>query len=219
MVDAKICGINDIAGLDAAVEAGANFVGFVFYPRSPRNVTIGQAGTLSARLPSHVVAVALSVNPDDSLISSISNGMRVDMFQLHGNESADRVSEIRARTGKQVMKAFRIETERDLDGVEPYLGIVDRLLFDAKAPKRMAEAMPGGNAISFDWRLLAGRRWPLPWMLSGGLDPHNVRDAIRISGAPAVDVSSGVEASPGLKDPARILGFLEAVRLVSPHLP
>ena len=134
------------------------------------------------------------------------------MFQLHGSETPARVAEIKSRTGKRVMKAIKVSVAADFDAAAAYLDVADMLLFDAKPPPDMANALPGGNAVSFDWTLLAGRDWPLPWMLSGGLDPENVAEAIRVSGASAVDVSSGVESAPGVKDAARIEAFLEAVK-------
>lgn len=210
--DVKICGVSDRAALDAAVSGGARYVGFVFFPRSPRHVTPAQAAELSAALPDDVIPVALAVDPDDALIGEIDAVAGISMFQLHGAETPDRVAEIKIRTGKRVMKAIKVSDAPDLDSANAYLDVADMLLFDAKTPVDMKNALPGGNAISFDWTILAGRDWPLPWMLSGGLDPENVADAIRISGAPAVDVSSGVETAPGVKNPARILAFLEAVK-------
>ena len=211
-VAAKICGVKDRAALDAAVAGGAAYVGFVFYPRSPRNVTPPEAGALAAALPGHVTAVALAVDPDDALVDAILGGAPdIRMFQLHGAETPERVSELRARTGKKAMKAIKVSEAADLDAARPYLSAADMLLFDAKPPADMKNALPGGNAVSFDWTILSGRGWPLPWMLSGGLDPDNVTEAIRVSGAPAVDVSSGVESAPGVKDPARIAAFLKAV--------
>ena len=211
-VATKICGVKDRAALDAAVAGGAAYVGFVFYPRSPRNVTPAEAGALAALLPDDVTAVALAVDPDDTLVGAILDGAPdIAMFQLHGGETPARVAEVRARTGKKAMKAIKVSEAADLDAAQPYLDAADMLLFDAKPPADMKNALPGGNAVSFDWTILSGRSWPLPWMLSGGLDPDNVADAIRISGAPAVDVSSGVESAPGVKDPARISAFLKAV--------
>lgn len=209
---AKICGVSDRAAIDAAVAGGARYVGFVFFPKSPRHVTSGQAAELSALLPESVIPVALVVDPDDDLIAEIDTQAGVKMFQLHGNESPERVAEIRLRTGKQVMKAIKVSDAADFDAAAAYLDVADMLLFDAKPPPEMANALPGGNAISFDWTLLAGRDWPLPWMLSGGLDAENVAEAIRVSGASAVDVSSGVESVPGVKDAVRIADFLEAVK-------
>jgi phosphoribosylanthranilate isomerase len=210
-VEAKICGVSNRAGIDAAIAGGADYVGFVFFPRSPRNVTPAQAAELSALLPDSVMPVALAVDPDDTLIGEIDAVAGVSMFQLHGGETPERVAAIKARTGKLVMKAVKVSEASDLDAADAYTGVVDMLLFDAKPPPGMKNALPGGNAVSFDWSILSGREWPVPWMLSGGLDPNNVADAIRISGAGAVDVSSGVESTPGVKDPGRISAFLKAV--------
>lgn len=210
-ISTKICGVSDRAAIDASVAGGARYVGFVFFPRSPRHVTPVQAGELSALLPEGVVPVALAVDPDDDLIAEIDARAGVTMIQLHGSETPDRVAEIKLRTGKQVMKAIKVSEAADFDAAAAYHDVADMLLFDAKPPPEMANALPGGNAVSFDWTLLAGRDWPLPWMLSGGLDPENVAEAIRVSGASAVDVSSGVESAPGIKDTARIAAFLEAV--------
>jgi len=211
--DSKICGISDAAALSAAVEGGARYVGFVFFPRSPRNVTPDDVAVLTPGVPDGVTLVALSVDPDDALVDAINAVPGIDMFQLHGGETPKRVADIRRRTGKRVMKAFKVSAQEDLELAEPYLGVADMLLFDAKTPKEMTNSLPGGNAVSFDWTILSGRDWPLPWMLSGGLDPANVGEAIDISGAPAVDVSSGVETSPGVKDPGLIVEFLASVRV------
>ena len=212
-VASKICGVSDRAAIDAAVAGGATYVGFVFFPRSPRNVTPAEAAELVPLVPDGVEAVALSVDPDDTLVDAIAAIPGITMFQLHGSESPDRVAEIRARTGRRAMKAIKVSEAADLDAADAYFDTADMLLFDAKTPADMKNALPGGNAVSFDWRILAGRDWPLPWMLSGGLDPDNVADAVRVSGAPAVDVSSGVESAPGAKDPARIDAFLRAVKI------
>ena len=210
--DVKICGIGDVPALDAAIEGGARYVGFVFFPASPRYVTPDRAAALAARLPDDVIAVALAVDPDDALIADLDAVTGIGMYQLHGDEAPARVRAVRERTGKPVMKAVKVAGRADLDAADAYLDAADMLLFDAKAPADMTGALPGGNALAFDWTILGGRRWPLPWMLSGGLDPDNVAEAIRISGAPAVDVSSGVESAPGVKDPGRIRAFLAAVR-------
>ena len=210
--DAKICGISDIGALSAAVDGGARYVGFVFFPRSPRNVTPDDVAALTPGVPDSVTSVALSVDPDDALVDAINAVPGIDMFQLHGAETPERVAEIRQRTGKRVMKAIKVSAPEDLDAAKPYLDVADMLLFDAKTPKEMTNALPGGNAVSFDWTILSGRDWALPWMLSGGLDPDNVGEAIGISGAPAVDVSSGVESSPGAKNPGLIAEFLASVR-------
>jgi len=213
-IDAKICGVSDRPGIEACVAGGARYVGFVFFPRSPRHVTPVQAAGLSAMLPDSIVPVALAVDPDDALIAEIDAQAGVSMYQLHGSETPERVADIKARTGKRVMKAIKVSDASDFDAAEAYLDVADMLLFDAKPPAEMANALPGGNAVSFDWTLLAGRNWSLPWMLSGGLDPENVAEAIRVSGASAVDVSSGVENAPGVKDAGRIAAFLAAVKHV-----
>ena len=163
-------------------------------------------------LPDSIVPVALAVDPDDALIAEIDAQAGVSMYQLHGSETPERVADIKARTGKRVMKAIKVSEAADLDAANAYIDVADMILFDAKPPADMTNALPGGNAVSFDWTILSGRSWPLPWMLSGGLDPDNVADAIRISGATAVDVSSGVESAPGVKDPTRISAFLKAVK-------
>lgn len=214
-VASKICGVSDRAAIEAAVAGGAAYVGFVFFPRSPRNVTPAEAAELVPLVPDGVEAVALAVDPDDTLVDAIAPIPGITMFQLHGSESPDRVADIRARTGRRAIKAIKVSDEADLDAADAYFGAADMLLFDAKTPADMKNALPGGNAVSFDWTILAGRDWPLPWMLSGGLDPDNVADAVRVSGAPAVDVSSGVESAPGSKDPARIDAFLRAVKTVA----
>jgi phosphoribosylanthranilate isomerase len=213
-IDAKICGVSDRPAIEACVAGGARYVGFVFFPRSPRHVTPVQAAGLSAMLPDSIVPVALAVDPDDALIAEIDAQAGVSMYQLHGSETPERVADIKARTGKRVMKAIKVSDASDFDAAEAYLDVADMLLFDAKPPAEMANALPGGNAVSFDWTLLAGRSWSLPWMLSGGLDPENVAEAIRVSGASAVDVSSGVENAPGVKDAGRIAAFLAAVKHV-----
>ena len=208
-VAAKICGINSVAAAEAA--AKADYAGFVFFPRSPRNVTAAQARFLASRLPRHVTRVALMVDADDAALDALLEGFRPDLLQLHGKETPERVAAVRARTGLPVMKAIGVGEAADLESAKPYETVADRLLFDAKPPKRDG-ALPGGNAVSFDWTLLAGRRWARPWMLSGGLAPGNVAAAIRISGAAEVDVSSGVEDRPGHKSPRLIRRFLAAVR-------
>ncbi|MGE0745713.1 MAG: phosphoribosylanthranilate isomerase [Rhodospirillales bacterium] len=207
-VAAKICGVNTRAALDAAVAGGARWVGFVFFPRSPRHVSFAQAAELSALLPPAVTAVGLVVDPDDAMLRELIAAVPLGLLQLHGGETPDRIAAIRALAGLPVMKAIKVATAADLAPVPAYAAVADRILFDAKAPPGL---LPGGNALSFDWTILAGRTWPGPWMLSGGLTPENVAEAVRITGAHAVDVSSGVEAAPGTKDPARIAAFLRAV--------
>jgi phosphoribosylanthranilate isomerase len=210
-VAAKICGLSTPETVAAAVQGGARFVGFVFYPPSPRSVTPEQAARLAAQVPSTVTKVGLFVDPDDAMLEALLRVMPLDMLQLHGKESPDRAAAIRERFRRPVMKALRIGDAQDVAAAEPYLGRVDRLLFDARPPA-LPNALPGGNGVPFDWSLLAGRHWPLPWMLSGGLDAGNLTEAVRVTGAEAVDVSSGVETSPGIKDIGLIRTFLETTR-------
>jgi len=211
-LESKICGISDAPALEAAVTGGARWIGFVFFPRSPRAVTPEQAAALAAQAAGRIERVGLFVDPDDALLEETLRRVPLEMLQLHGAETPRRVGEIRARWKLPVMKAVKIARAEDLAAVADYAGVVDRILFDAKAPKEMAGALPGGNALAFDWRLLAGRRWPKPWMLSGGLKPENLAEAVSLTGANAVDVSSGVEERPGVKDPARIRAFLDTAR-------
>jgi phosphoribosylanthranilate isomerase len=215
-VKAKICGISTADAMRAAIEGGAAYVGLVFYPPSPRAVSAVQAADLCALVPNGVVSVGLFVDIDDATLDQILSAVPLDLLQLHGAETPDRVSEIKRRTGKPVFKAIKIAGAEDVVAAEAYFDVADRLLFDAKAPADMKGALPGGNALSFDWDLIAGYDWPLPWMLSGGLDAGNVGEAIARTGAQAVDVSSGVESSPGVKDLRRIAEFLDAVSAVSP---
>jgi phosphoribosylanthranilate isomerase len=205
----KICGLNAPAAVDAA--ASADFGGFIFFPRSPRHVEPGTAGALAARLPARVKRVAVVVDADDAALDAIVAGLKPDLIQLHGKETPARAREIRARLGCGTIKAMSISEPADLVAAAVFADAVDFLLFDAKPPKR-PDALPGGNAVSFDWTLLAGRRFARPWLLSGGLDAGNVAAAIAASGATAVDVSSGVESAPGRKDPARIAAFIVAAR-------
>ena len=211
-IASKICGVSDCTAINAAVDGGAAYVGFVFFPRSPRNVTPEQAAELIALMPDDVEAVALAVDPDDALVDAVGAIAGLTMFQLHGSERPNRVKEIKTRTGRRVIKAIKVSNAADLAVADAYFDAADMLLFDAKTPADMKNALPGGNAVSFDWNILAGQDWPLPWMLSGGLDPDNVAEAIKVSGAPAVDVSSGVESAPGIKDPDLIRAFLAAVK-------
>lgn len=211
-VEAKICGVNTPEALRAAVEGGAHYVGFVFYPPSPRSLTPEEAAPLARAASGGVVRVGLFVDADDKTLEQTIRRVPLDLLQLHGRETPERAGVIRRRFGLPVMKAIPVAARADLDAAAPYMKVADRLLFDAKPPKDMKNALPGGNAVSFDWTLLSGRTWPLPWMLSGGLDPQNVAEAVRIAGASAVDVSSGVEERPGRKDPQRIGLFLKSVR-------
>lgn len=209
-VEVKICGITDEDAMEAAVEAGADHVGLVFYPNSPRAVTPERATELLSYLERPVSRVGLLVDPDDALLDAVVGGVRLDLLQLHGGESPERVEAIRLEYGIPVMKVIPVAGQGDLAAAAAYLGVADRLLFDARPPKEAA--LPGGNAVSFDWSLLTGRRWPLPWFLAGGLSPANVAEAIRVSGTRAVDVSSGVETAPGVKSPDLIRAFIAAAR-------
>ncbi|MFM2148194.1 MAG: hypothetical protein RLZZ187_500 [Pseudomonadota bacterium] len=203
----KICGINDAAAMQAAAEAGAELVGFVFFPPSPRAVTPAQAAAIAAPGPGKV---GLFVDPTEDEIAAVLAALPLDVIQLHGEETPARCAAIRARFGLPVMKALGIASAADLDALADYAPVVDRFLLDAKAPP--GAPLPGGNAAPFDWTLTAGRTIPRPWLLAGGLTPENVGQAIAVSGAPGVDVSSGVERARGVKDPARIAAFVAAAR-------
>ena len=211
-VEVKICGISTPEAMAAAVAGGAAYVGLNFYPESPRHVPPAQASALAAGLPQHVTRVGLLVDPDDETLDTVLREVPLDVLQLHGAEEPQRVAAIRARFGRPVMKVLKIKNSADFDDVQPYLGVADHLLFDAKAPKGMKDALPGGNAVSFDWTLLSGRNWRLPWMLAGGLTAENLPEAVRASGARAVDTSSGVEDAPGRKNPEKIRAFLAAAQ-------
>jgi phosphoribosylanthranilate isomerase len=206
----KICGLSTPETLDVALDAGADLVGFVFFPPSPRNISFEQAHALASRVQGRAKKVALSVDADDALLEQIVAALKPDMLQLHGHETPQRVAAIRESFGLPVMKALAIETKADLAAIAPYAGVADRLLFDARPPRDATR--PGGLGKPFDWHLLEGLDLPVPYMLSGGLDPINVAAALRITGAPGVDVSSGVESAPGVKDPDRIRAFVRAAR-------
>ena len=209
-VRVKICGLTDGHALRAAVEAGAAYVGFVFFARSPRNLGVARAAELALEVPPGVAKVALTVDADDAALDEIVGRVPLDMLQLHGSESPARVAAIRARFGLPVMKAVGVAGEADLPALEEYAQVADQILVDAKPPKDAT--LPGGRGVAFDWRLIAGRRWPLPWMLAGGLTPANVAEAIALTGAKQVDVSSGVESAPGVKDEKLIADFMKAAR-------
>lgn len=210
-VQAKICGLNEPAAVRAAVEGGAAFVGFVFYPPSPRAITPEQAESLVKMVPAGVGKVGLFVDADDETIDAVLSRAPLDMLQLHGKETPDRAAELRKRTGLRVMKALPVAGSTDVERAPRYYDSADWLLFDAKPPKDMKNALPGGNALAFDWLLLKEWEFPLPWMLAGGIDAANVAEAVRLSGARFVDISSGVEDSPGVKNPDKISAFLRAV--------
>jgi phosphoribosylanthranilate isomerase len=203
----KICGLSTPAALDAAIGAGASHVGFVFFDRSPRAVSPAQAGALSA--PIGVGRVGVFVDADDELLADAIRGARLTAIQLHGSEDPGRVAAVRATFGLETWKALPIRTRADLERARHYRGAADRLVYDAKTPD--GSALPGGMGLRFDWQLLDGFSHPLPWALSGGLDAANVGEAIRSTGARLVDVSSGVETAPGLKDIDRIVAFCQAV--------
>lgn len=211
-VSAKICGLNTLESVIAAVSGGAGFVGFVFFPPSPRCVTPDEAAALSRAAPPAVTTVGLFVDASDDVIAETLRTVSLDMLQLHGSESPNRVRELGNRFGLEIMKAVQVETAADVEAASEYDESADWLLFDARPPRDMVGALPGGNAVAFDWRLLRGWSRERPWMLSGGLDADNVSEAASISGAAAVDVSSGVEDRPGSKNPRLIERFLDTVR-------
>jgi len=197
-IQVKICGLTQSAQISAAVAAGARYVGFVFFPKSPRHLTLPQAASMATLVPMGLCKVALTVNADNTQLDQLVQAVPLDMLQLHGSETPDRVADVRSRYGLPVMKAVGIADEGDLPALDEFVRVADQILVDAKPPKRAD--LPGGNGLSFDWRLIAGRRWSVPWMLAGGLTPGNVTEAIRMTGARQVDVSSGVETAPGIKD-------------------
>ncbi|WP_341369028.1 phosphoribosylanthranilate isomerase [Yoonia sp. BS5-3] len=206
----KICGLRDAAAIDAAVQAGAAYIGFVFFEKSPRHISVADAAKLAAGVPAGVAKVALVVNPDDALLDRILDTVPLDMIQLHGSEAPARVAEIKARYGLPVMKAVGVAGPDDLVLIDSYAAVADQILVDTKPPKDAK--LPGGNGARFDWTLIAGRRWPVPWMLAGGLDPVNVAEAVAVTGAQQLDLSSAVESAPGVKDPKLIAAFMAAVR-------
>ena len=207
----KICGLSTAETLEAALDAGADFVGFVRFPKSPRHVSLELGRRLSRQAKGRALRVVLLVDADDAAIADSVEALDPDLLQLHGHESPERVAAIRARFGRPVMKAVGIADASDLAALRSYAGGVDHLLLDAKPP-RTSGALPGGNGLSFDWRLLNGLDPGLSFMLSGGLNPGNVAEAVRLTGSRAVDVSSGVESGPGIKDPGKIEAFVKAAR-------
>ncbi|GJD95358.1 phosphoribosylanthranilate isomerase [Methylobacterium iners] len=209
-VHVKICGLSTAATLDAALSSGAELVGFVHFARSPRHVSFEDGRLLSQQARGRAERVVLLVDPDDETVASACEALDPDWVQLHGSEPPARVAAIRAASGRHVMKALGIASRADLETVATYTGVADRLLLDAKPPA--GAALPGGNGTAFDWTLLTGAGLPSTYMLSGGLTPSNVSRALAVTGASAVDVSSGVETRPGLKDPERIAAFVGAVR-------
>jgi phosphoribosylanthranilate isomerase len=210
MTRVKICGLKTAAALAAALDGGADYVGLVFFPPSPRSLSPEAARPLAATARGRARIVALMVDPDDALIDRVVAAVDPDLLQLHGEESPERVSEVRRRWAKPVMKAVKVETAQDAQAALRYRGIADLILFDARAPKD--SPLPGGNGLPFDWLALAAVKDQVAYMLSGGLTPDNVAEAIRVTGAPIVDVSSGVEVRPGEKDPVLIRRFLHAAK-------
>ncbi|MEM7270365.1 MAG: phosphoribosylanthranilate isomerase [Pseudomonadota bacterium] len=203
----KICGLKTVEAVEACAEAGAAYLGFNFFPKSPRYVSPDEACDLALASPPGPAKVALAVNPDDALVETLA-ALPIDMIQLHGSEAPERVVEIKRTSGLPVMKAIGVATADDIGAIDDYGAVADQLLIDAKPPPD--GILPGGNGVTFDWRLIEGRDWPAPWLLAGGLTPENVAEAIELTGARQIDVSSGVETAPGEKDPALIRAFIEA---------
>jgi phosphoribosylanthranilate isomerase len=211
----KICGLRTAADVAAAARAGAAYAGFVFFAKSPRHLTVPEARLAALAAPPGLAKVALTVDADDATLDAIVGAVPLDMLQLHGHETPDRVAAVRARYGLPVMKAIGLAEADDLAAILEFSAIADQILIDAKPPR--GADLPGGNGLAFDWRLLAGRRWLRPWMLAGGLTAENVAEAVRLTGARQVDVSSGVESAPGVKDAARIAAFMAAARHGNKH--
>ena len=209
----KICGIKSPEAVASAAAGGARAVGLVFYPPSPRFLDVDLAAQLSRSAPTGLRVIGLFVDADDDTLANVIAQVPLDLLQLHGTESPKRVADIRSEYGLPIIKAIRVAAVEDLDPVPAYEEVADWLLFDAKPPSNVA-TLPGGNGLCFDWSILAGRGWTVPWMLSGGLTADNLEMAVRVSGARAVDVSTGVEERPGVKDPARIRAFLETAAVL-----
>ncbi len=209
-VTVKICGINAPAAMHAAIEGGAAYVGLMFYPPSPRYLGIQDASNLAVLVPEGIKRVGVFVDPSDDLIAQILAAVPLEMVQLHGAEPPRRVAEIKNHFGLPVIKAVKIAGSSDLAQAREHETVADMLLFDAKAPPGMAGALPGGNALAFDWKIIAGHQWARPWALSGGLHAANLSNAVTVCGAACVDVSSGVETAPGRKDPKLIVAFIQA---------
>jgi phosphoribosylanthranilate isomerase len=209
-LDIKICGLKTEEAVDKAVSLGATHIGFIFFPKSPRNIEPSDAGRLADRVRGRVKIVAVTVNADNDELDEIVDQLSPDMLQLHGSESPERVLNVKAVYGLPVMKAFSVREADDLKKIEPYIGIADRFLFDAKPPA--GSELPGGNGVSFDWTLMHLLDDGVDYMLSGGLNKDNLAEAIRLTGAPGIDTSSGVESAPGVKDLGLIEAFFEAAR-------
>ncbi|WP_295814587.1 phosphoribosylanthranilate isomerase [uncultured Nitratireductor sp.] len=209
-IDIKICGLKTEEALAAALDGGASHIGFIFFEKSPRHVEPDRAGRLRTAADGRAKAVAVTVNADDAALDAIVGAVRPDILQLHGGESPERVAAVKARHGLPVMKAFAIREAADLEKIAPYRGVADRFLFDAKPPK--GSELPGGNGVSFDWRLLAALDDNVDYMLSGGLNAANIGAALKAVSPRGIDISSGVESAPGIKDPELIRDFFGAVR-------
>lgn len=209
-VRVKICGVRTLADVAAVAEAGAAYAGFNFFPKSPRFVTLEVARSLAVAAPAGLCKVALTVDADNAALDALVAAVPLDMLQLHGHESSARVVEVKARYGLPVMKVIGVAAEADLKPLLDYSLVADQILIDAKAPP--GSVLPGGNGLTFDWRLLVGRKWLCPWMLAGGLTADNVAEAVRLTGARQVDVASGVESAPGVKDAGRIRALVEATK-------
>jgi phosphoribosylanthranilate isomerase len=210
-IKVKICGLTRPEHVHWVAEAGAAYAGFVFFPKSPRNLSLGAAREMAFEAPVGLAKVGLVVDADDAALDALMAQVPLDMLQLHGHETPARVADVRARYGLPVMKAVGIAGADDLAQLDDYAVVADQLLVDAKPPRDAV--LPGGNGLSFDWRLLAGRKyWTRPWMLAGGLTPDNVAEAVRLTGARQLDVSSGVESAPGVKDRGLIAAFVSAAR-------
>lgn len=211
----KICGLSTPETVKAAIDAGADYLGFVFYAKSPRHISPENAAELARLVPATVLKAALVVDADNATLDRIVAALKPDILQLHGQETPERLVELKSRYGVTLMKAIAVAGPEDPARASIYRDSADLLLFDAKAPKSMPNALPGGNGLVFDWSLIAGQKPETPWMLSGGLTAENVGEAIRISGAEAVDVSSGVEDAPGRKNPELIAKFIRAAKSTS----
>ena len=207
-VNVKICGLSRAEDIAASVDAGARYVGFVFFEESPRYVSFEDAAALAALVPEGICKVALTVNASDAFLDQLTAAVPLDMLQLHGAETPERVAEIKARYGLPVMKAVGVADTSDLPALDAYMQVADQILVDTKPPKD--SVLPGGNGVRFDWNLIAGRRWSVPWMLAGGLTAQNVAEALSVTGAQQVDLSSAVESAPGVKDPGLIVAFCAA---------
>lgn len=223
--DVKICGLSTPETLQTAIESGARFVGFVFYPPSPRNISFDTAFELARQVPTGVRTTALFVDPDDILLERVLTGIQIDLVQLHGNETPERITEIKNRFHIPVMKAIRVATPDDLKDIEAYEKVADWLLFDTKVEalpsnqpisQSASQPLPGGTGQSFDWNLLKDKTFQKPWMLGGGLNADNIGEALSTLSPTAVDISSGVESAPGIKDPEKIKTFIAAVKSARP---